>query len=165
MPLTPVLELKEDKKWIVEYQKNAQDLVIDSAQTKHAVALYKCDNVVLTIKNKVNSIFIDNCTNTAVIFDSAISSVEVVNSKKTQIQVNQSVPTMSVDKCAGVNIFLSKDSLDTAIVTSLSSEMNVYVPNSEDESVELPIPDQFTTLYDKNLKKLVTTEGTNVVGI
>ncbi len=164
MPLTPVLELKDDKKWIVEYQKNAQDLVIDAPQTKHVVALYKCDNVVLTIKGKVNSISIDNCVNTSVIFDSAISSVEVVNSKKTQIQVNQSVPTMSIDKCTTVNIFLSKDSLDTAIVTSLSSEMNVYVPNG-DETAELPIPDQFTTVYDKTKGKLVTSEGTNVVGI
>jgi adenylyl cyclase-associated protein len=164
MPLTPVLELKDDKKWVVEYQKDNQNLVIENPQPKHVVALYKCDNVVVTIKGKVNSISVDNCTKTAIVFDNAISSVELVNCKKVQVQVNEKVPTISVDKCAGVSIFLSNDSLDTAVVSSLSSEMNVYVPNG-DESTELPIPDQFTTTYDKVTKKLKTVEGTNAVGI
>ena len=158
MPLTPTLELKDDKRWVVEYQKGAQDLVIENPQTKHAVALYKNDNVVLTVKGKVASITIDNCSNTSVIFDTAISSVEIVNSKKIQVQVNNNVPIMSVDKSNGVSLFLSTESLDTSVVSSLSQEINIYVPKN-DETLELAVPSQFTTTFDKNTGKLVTVEG------
>lgn len=50
-------------------------------------------------------------------------------------QVTGSVPTITIDKSDGVQIFLSKDSLNVEIVTAKSSEMNVSIPNDDGEFV------------------------------
>ncbi len=42
------------------------------------------------------------------------------------------MPTISVDKTDGCQMFLSKDSLAVEIVTAKSSEMNVMIPTGED---------------------------------
>ena len=42
------------------------------------------------------------------------------------------VPTISIDKTDGCQMFLSKDSIDVEIITAKSSEMNVMIPNGED---------------------------------
>lgn len=41
------------------------------------------------------------------------------------------MPTVSIQKTDGCQVYLSKESLDTEIVTSKSSEMNVLVPTGE----------------------------------
>lgn len=47
------------------------------------------------------------------------------------------VPTISIDKTDGCLIYLSKDSLDTEIVTAKSSEMNVLVPKDDGDFVSI----------------------------
>ena len=42
------------------------------------------------------------------------------------------VPTISIDKTDGCQMFLSKDSIGVEIITAKSSEMNVMIPNGED---------------------------------
>ena len=42
------------------------------------------------------------------------------------------VPTISIDKTDGCQMFLSKDSVGVEIITAKSSEMNVMIPNGED---------------------------------
>ena len=54
------------------------------------------------------------------------------------------MPTISVDKTDGCQMFLSKECLDVNIITAKSSEMNVMIPNGE-EFVEQPLPEQFIT--------------------
>jgi len=54
------------------------------------------------------------------------------------------VPSVAIDKCSGVQVFLSKSSLETEIVTSKSSEMNIVIPKGDDV-VELPVPEQYVT--------------------
>lgn len=43
-------------------------------------------------------------------------------------QVLGKVPTISIDKTDGCQMYLSKDSLDVEIISSKSSEMNVLLP-------------------------------------
>jgi len=74
----PKFEL-EGNKWLVENQVGNHSLVIAEPEPKHAVYVYRCDDSVLQIKGKVNTITIDSCHKTAVVFDTAISSVEIVN--------------------------------------------------------------------------------------
>lgn len=76
--------------------------------------------------------------------DSVVSSVEVVNSKSLQVQVTGKAPTVGVDKTDGFHLFLSKDSLDTELLSSKSSEVNVSWPQDEDWE-EKPVPEQFIT--------------------
>ena len=42
------------------------------------------------------------------------------------------MPTISVEKTDGCQMYLSKDSLQTAIISAKSSEMNVLIPNGDD---------------------------------
>lgn len=41
-----------------------------------------------------------------------------------------SAPTVSVDNTTGCQLYLNKDSLETAITTAKSSEINVMVPGA-----------------------------------
>ena len=70
--------------------------------------------------------------------------MEIVNSKSLQIQVTGKAPTVSADKTDGLHLFLSKDSLDTELLTSKCSETNVSWPNGEDWE-EKAVPEQFIT--------------------
>ena len=45
------------------------------------------------------------------------------------------VPTVSIDKTDGCMIYLSKDSLNTQIVTAKSSEMNILIPDDTGDFV------------------------------
>ena len=54
-------------------------------------------------------------------------------------------------------VYLSENSLDTEIVSSKSSAMNVLVPNKDGEFDEHPVPEQFKTFIDPKNRKLTTT--------
>jgi len=45
------------------------------------------------------------------------------------------VPTVSIDKTDGCMVYLSKDSLNTQIVTAKSSEMNILIPDGTGDFV------------------------------
>ena len=48
------------------------------------------------------------------------------------LQVTGKVPTISIDKTDGCQIYLSKESMNCEIVTAKSSEMNIVVPDNGD---------------------------------
>lgn len=149
---TPKFELQGNK-WVVEFQDGSIPIEINETEPKQAIYIYKCDNTVVKINGKINSIAIDSCHKTGVVFQDAISSCEAVNSNNIEIQVLKNVPSVTIDKCSGVQVYLSKDSLNTEIVTSKSDTMNVLIPGPKegDDLVELPVPEQYKTLV-KNSK-------------
>lgn len=51
------------------------------------------------------------------------------------LQVFGKVPTISIDKTDGCQIYLSPDALDVEIVSSKSSEMNVMIPKGNGDYV------------------------------
>ncbi|XP_053123518.1 adenylyl cyclase-associated protein 1 [Hemicordylus capensis] len=150
----PVLEL-EGKKWRVENQENASNLEISDTELKQVAYVYKCMNSTLHIKGKINSITLDNCKKLGLVFDNVVGIVEIINSRDIQVQVLGKVPTISINKTDGCQVYLSKSSLDCEIVSAKSSEMNVLVPTDSGDFNEFPIPEQFKTLW--NGQKLVTT--------
>ncbi|XP_039595946.1 adenylyl cyclase-associated protein 1-like [Polypterus senegalus] len=152
--LPPVLEL-DGKKWRVENQVDAQELVISNTELKQVVYMFKCHGSTLQIKGKINSITLDNCTKVGLVFDDVVGIVDVINCKDTKIQVMGKVPTISINKTDGCHIYLSKDSTQCEIISAKSSEMNILVPDAQGEFVEIPVPEQFKTVW--NGKKLVTT--------
>nr|XP_006631262.1 PREDICTED: adenylyl cyclase-associated protein 1 [Lepisosteus oculatus] len=156
----PVLEL-EGKKWRVEHQDGAQGLVISDTELKQVVYAYKCSNSTLQVKGKINSITVDNCKKLGLVFDDVVGIVEVINSRDVKIQVMGKVPTVSINKTDGCHVYLSEQSLQCEIVSAKSSEMNVLVPGSGGDFTELPVPEQFKTVWDG--KKLVTT-ATEIAG-
>uniref|UniRef100_A0A8C9SP37 Adenylyl cyclase-associated protein n=1 Tax=Scleropages formosus TaxID=113540 RepID=A0A8C9SP37_SCLFO len=155
-----VLEL-EGKKWRVENQDGAQGLVISDTELKQVVYAFKCNNSTLQVKGKINSITIDNCKKLGLVFDDVVGIVEVINCKDIKLQVMGKVPTISINKTDGCHVYLSAASLDCEIVSAKSSEMNVLVPGAGGDFTELPVPEQFKTVWDG--KKLVTT-ATEIAG-
>jgi len=157
----PRIEL-QDSKWFVENQDGNKDIVIEITGTKEAVYINLCDNCNVTIKGKFNQVVMDNCVKTNLIFDTVVASSELVNCKSVKVQVLGKVPTILVDKVDGFHVYLSKDSLDTVIVSSKSSEMNVSVPIENDEFKEMPIPEQFQTRFDQKKGTIVTETNSHL---
>ncbi|XP_062342505.1 adenylyl cyclase-associated protein 1 [Osmerus eperlanus] len=158
--LPPVLEL-DGKKWKVENQEGAQGLVISDTELKQVVYAFKCNHSTLQVKGKINSIIIDNCKKLGLVFDDVVGIVEVINCRDVKIQVLGKVPTISINKTDGCHVYLSADSLACEIVSAKSSEMNVLVPGKDGDFTEMPVPEQFKTIWDG--KKLVTT-ATEIAG-
>uniref|UniRef100_A0A1A8CNE0 Adenylyl cyclase-associated protein n=1 Tax=Nothobranchius kadleci TaxID=1051664 RepID=A0A1A8CNE0_NOTKA len=158
--LPPVLEL-EGKKWKVENQEGAQNLVISNTELKQVVYAFKCNQSTLQVKGKINSITIDSCKKMGLVFDDVVGIVEVINCRDVKVQVMGKIPTISINKTDGCHVYLSKDSLSCEIISAKSSEMNVLVPNKDGEFTELPVPEQFKTIWDG--QKLVTT-ATEIAG-
>ncbi|XP_015242470.1 PREDICTED: adenylyl cyclase-associated protein 2 isoform X2 [Cyprinodon variegatus] len=156
----PLLEL-EGKKWRVENFEQKHDLVIDETELKQVVYVFGCSNSTLQIKGKINSIIVDNCKKLGLVFENAVGIVEIINSRAIQLQVLGTVPTISINKTEGCQVYLSKAALNCDIVSAKSSEMNILIPVGEDDYKEFPVPEQFKTVWDGS--KLVT-EPTEIAG-
>lgn len=146
---------RDGKKWLIEHQKGNQSLLVENAEMNNVVYMFGCVDSTLTVKGKINSVFLDSCKKTSVVFDSLVSSVEFVNCQSVQMQVLGKVPTITIDKTDGCQMFLSKESLDVEIVSSKSSEMNVLLPTASGEYTEIPMPEQYKTVVVG--KSLTTT--------
>ena len=83
----PKFEL-EGKKWLVEYQNGAQNLVIAETEMNQSVNLYKCKDTVVQVKGKINTITVDSCVKTAIVFEDILSVVEFINCQSIQAQVS-----------------------------------------------------------------------------
>ncbi|CAM4630795.1 unnamed protein product [Leuciscus chuanchicus] len=157
---SPVLEL-EGKKWRVEHQDQSHDLLIEDTELRQVVYVFSCNRSTLQIRGKVNSIIVDNCKKLGLVFDSAVGIVEIINSTDVQLQVMGKVPLISINKTEGCHVYLSRDSLDCEIVSAKSSEMNILVPEGEDDYREFPVPEQFKTVWDGSS---LVTEPTKIAG-
>jgi adenylyl cyclase-associated protein len=155
-PKRPPKLALEGSKWIVEYQVGNRDLVIDIKDIKQSVCIFRCENSLVRINGKVNSIAIDSCKKTSVVFENSLASCEIVNCTSLEVQCLGKVPTITVDKTRGCQIFLSKEGApETDVITSESSEINVNVPKPDGSDVEeFPIPTQYKSNYKNG--KLVT---------
>lgn len=152
----PIMEFQRSTTWTIENQDGAKDLVLEQATMGQLVAVINCRNSTVHIKTKVKSISIDGCEKVNVICHDVVSAVEFVNSDRCALQTTGTVNSIAIDKCNGINLFLPKESLHAEIVTSKSSEMNVTIPDPDtpDDTVELPIPEQFVTKILPGKKKL-----------
>lgn len=149
----PILEYQQrGTKWVIENHdsetaKAVSDnglLEVEIGDPKQQVYIYNCEDVTIKINGtKFKSIIVDKCTKVNVIFPTIISGCEIVNSKKIAVQSDGVCPVFTIDKTIGVSVYLSKESAATsAFTTSMSSEMNVSIPDGDDYK-ELPIPEQF----------------------
>lgn len=88
---------RDGKKWIIEYQKNNRNLLVDNAEMNNVVYMFKSEGSTLTVKGKINSIVIDSCKKCSVVFDSLVSSVEFVNCQSVQMQVRKKATKVLTD--------------------------------------------------------------------
>lgn len=148
----PPVFTRDGKKWLIEYQKGNKNLLVENAEMNNVVYMFRCQDSSLVIKGKVNSVVMDSCRKSTVVFDSLVSSIEFVNCQSVQMQVLGTVPTISIDKTDGCQMYLNAQSLNVELITSKSSEMNVMVPKANGDYTEYPVPEQFkTTITPKGL--------------
>lgn len=153
----------EGKKWIVEHQLGNKEMKIDEVEMNQVVYMFACKDSTIQIKGKLNSIVVDSCVKTAIVFDSVVASIEFVNCRDCQTQAMGAVPTITIDKVDGLQMFLSKDSLQVEIVSAKSSALNVMVPQANGDYAEWPVPEQFkTTIGPKSLLTTAVCEGAGV---
>lgn len=149
----PIMEYQErGTKWVIEnHDKETANatsesglLTVDITESKQQVYIFNCQEVTIQINGtKLKSIIVDSCTKVNVIFPTIISGCEIVNSKKIAVQSNGVCPVFTIDKTVGVTIYLCAETLAiSSFTTSMSSEMNVSIPDGEDQK-EIPIPEQF----------------------
>ncbi|XP_057333006.1 uncharacterized protein LOC130672433 isoform X2 [Microplitis mediator] len=151
----PPVFSRDGKKWLIEYHKGNKDLVIENPEMNNVVYMYRCQDSTLIIKGKLNSIVMDSCRKSSIVFDSLVSSIEFVNCQSVQMQVLGKVPTISIDKTDGCQMYLNQESLNVELITSKSSEMNVMVPKGNGDYTEYPVPEQFkTTINSKGLSTI-----------
>lgn len=134
----------DGNKWIVENYDNSPDLVEIEVQTKHSILISRCAKTTIRIKGKANAISVDNSPNLNIIIDSLVSSIDVIKCASFAVQVTGVLPTIMLDQVDGAQIYLGKDSLETQILQSKSSGLNVLLPgdSEEDDYREMAAPEQ-----------------------
>ncbi|CAD6189096.1 unnamed protein product [Caenorhabditis auriculariae] len=152
----PKIELQDYKQWNIEYHIGNKNINIDITDKKQTVYIFRCEGSVIKINGKANSITLDGCKKTSVVFDAVVGQCETINCQSVQIQTLGEMPTLSIQKTDGCQVYLSKASKGAEIVTSKSSEMNILLPTDDDDFVEHPVPEQFKSTFVNG--KLVTSE-------
>jgi len=144
-------------KWMVENFTEGQ-IVIDETRLNDMVYIGNCKNCTITIKGKINGVTVDSCNKVGVVCDDIVSVFEIVNSNSVQCQVVGKAPCVNIDKCTGVQLYLSNAAVDktdpTKVYTSKTSSINILVPgkSEDDDMIELAVPEQFcSTVVDGKL--------------
>lgn len=142
---TPKLEYSDaGRKWSVEYQSAASGTAYVAIKDKsETVYIFGCIGATIDVTGKCKSIILDSCKKTKVYFDSAMASCEVVNCQRIDLFVRDKVHAVAIDKTDGIVVHLPASSLDTEVVASKSSEMNISFPDSNGDIIERPIPEQY----------------------
>jgi adenylyl cyclase-associated protein len=101
----------------------------------------------------------DNCKKTGLVLDSVVSTVDVVNTKSSQIQILGVAPTVLVDKTDGLQLFVSKASIEgnIEVFSAKSSELNVLIEGEGEDGgfAERAVPEQMKIVI-KNGKLLTS---------
>ena len=153
----------DGNKWTVEHYENGTSPIEIDAEKQHSILVSRCKSTTIRVNGKANAISIDNCSRLDLIIDSLVSSVEVINVGNFRMQVLGTLPTVQLDKVDVATLFLSKESIDTEVLTSKCSSVNVTLPpaSEQDDSVECPVPEQIKS-YIKNgqlVSEIVKSEG------
>mmetsp|Transcript_21347 Transcript_21347/g.21475 ORF Transcript_21347/g.21475 Transcript_21347/m.21475 type:complete len:473 (+) Transcript_21347:90-1508(+) len=139
------LEFQEGPhKWIVEYQGAESGLVtVNITDKKQTVYIFGCIDASVSIVGKCKSVVVDSCKKTKVYYDTLMASCEVVNCQRMHVECREKVASVAIDKTDGIIVQLPASSLDTTVVASKSSEMNITFPDENGEMIEKPIPEQY----------------------
>lgn len=144
--------------WHVENQIGNTSLEINVTEMQQRIVIINCSESVIQIKGKCTAISIEQGNKLGVVVhDVIVSTLELLNSVKTQIQLNSTCPTMTVDNSEGIQVFLGVGvSEKFELLTCKSNEINIYRQKAagEDYSNEIPVPEQFKSYFDEsgNLK-------------
>ncbi|PGH11528.1 hypothetical protein AJ80_07094 [Polytolypa hystricis UAMH7299] len=136
---------RDGNKWYIEHYDSPSEVIDISAELSHSIIISHCNKTIIKVSNKANAISIDNCTGLSLIVDSLVSSVDVIKSPKFALQIDGVVPTVLLDQVDGATLYLSQASLDTDVLSSKCTSVNVVLPPKEGtdgDNKECPVPEQ-----------------------
>lgn len=146
--------LEDSSRWILKgykKQRSAESELVEPAEVtlNQSVNVYDSSGAVIKVSAKCKSALVENCTELGLIVHSVVSGVELVNSRKCQVQFEGQVPSLTIDSCDDITIFVSEESLKTVqIYTSKVSQVNIKVLSSEGDLMrEYAVPEQFKTTF------------------
>jgi len=140
----------EGRKWVLEYHNGStqEQFTIQATEMNQSVNIYRCERIMVVVQGKLNSITVDSCKKLSIVFDDIVSLVEFINCQSIQAQPMGKVPTITIDKTDGIQLFLRKESLDVELVSAKSAEINVCVINeATGDYKEHAIPEQLKTRW------------------
>lgn len=140
----------EGRKWILEYHNGStqEQFTIQATEMNQSVNIYRCERIMVIVQGKINSITVDSCKKLSLVFDDIVSLVEFINCQSIQAQPMAKVPTITIDKTDGIQLFLRKSSLDVELVSAKSAEINVcIIDETTGDYKEHAIPEQLKTTW------------------
>jgi len=118
-------------------------------ETKQAVYISKCKNLVVNVPEKCKSIAVDSSFKVRVVLKAVVSGVEIFNSQRCAAEIADQCPSVAIDKSLGCRVELSRAAVakPPQLITSNISECNIQVPGArdEDDPIEIPVPEQYET--------------------
>ena len=121
-----------------------------------SILISRCNNTTIIVKGKANAVTIENTQRVSLVVDSLVSTVDVVKSSNFALQVLGSLPTVLLDQLDGAQVYLSKESVITRVVSSKSAGINLNViAGPDDDYREIPVPYQICSHYDEAKGELV----------
>lgn len=145
----PKFEL-EGRKWALEYQtgQTQEQFTIQATEMSQSVNIYRCERIMVIVQGKLNSITVDSCKKVSIVFDDIVALVEFINCQGIQAQPMSKVPTITIDKTDGFQLFLRKNSLDVELISAKSAEINVcIIDEATGDYKEHAIPEQLKTIW------------------
>lgn len=152
MNRTPKFEL-EGRKWALEYQNGStqEQFIIQATEMSQSVNIYRCERIMVIVQGKINSITVDSCKKLSLVFDDIVSLVEFINCQGIQAQPMSKVPTVTIDKTDGFQLFLRKESLGVELISAKSAEINVCIVDEiTGDYKEHALPEQLKTIWAGN---------------
>lgn len=140
----------EGRKWILEYHNGStqEQFTVQATEMNQSVNIYRCERIMVIVQGKINSITVDSCKKLSLVFDDIVSLVEFINCQSIQAQPMAKVPTITIDKTDGIQLFLRKNSLDVELVSAKSAEINVcIIDETTGDYKEHAIPEQLKTTW------------------
>lgn len=142
----PPIKKLDGNKWFIENYDNESEPVQVEATISQSIVISRCVKTTVIVNGKANAITIDNSPRLALVIDSLVSSVDVIKCPNFALQVQGALPTILMDQVDGAQIYLSKDSMHTEVISSKSSGLNLLLLDGDDgDYKEVPLPEQLRT--------------------
>ena len=163
----------EGNRWYIRKAANLPTPVIIRPEAiNQALAIEDSTKLAVKIDGKINAIIADKCARLDIEVVDVIANVELLNCNDCRVFLTGHVPTMVLDGCDCVQIFVSVASKDIKIYHSKSCDIITNWPagildpklsgEASEYQVEIPIPSQLLTCLGNNGK--VVTEPASHIG-
>jgi len=128
-----------NKRWTVENFTRG-DVSVTNAEKGHSVYIGHCKETTVKITaEKVNKIIIDGCSSTKVHLVGLISGMEIVRCEKVEVRAQKRIPTLQIDFCKVLDVYIFREFTNVKIVTSNSLELKIHVPKEAKEQLHEPV--------------------------